>query len=117
MEKAYVTMKNSGAGNIAVGIIILVVGITAGVLSIVSGANLLKHKKRLRFNREETVQGGGSRPVPFSKCQGNYFGYKKSECYQGIWKSPVFIICRIFDLFSVCCRVVRQNRDRRGLPV
>ena len=34
MEKAYVTMKNSGAGNIAVGIIILVVGITAGVLSL-----------------------------------------------------------------------------------
>ena len=49
MEKAYVTMKNSGAGNIAVGILILVVGITAGVLSIVSGANLLKHKKEITF--------------------------------------------------------------------
>ena len=49
MEKAYVTMKNSGAGNIAVGIIILVVGITAGVLSIVSGANLMKHKKGIKF--------------------------------------------------------------------
>ena len=49
MEKAYVTMKNSGAGNIAVGIIILVVGITAGVLSIVSGASLLKHKKEIMF--------------------------------------------------------------------
>ena len=42
MEKAYMTMKNSGAGNIAV-------GITAGVLSIVSGANLLKHKKEITF--------------------------------------------------------------------
>lgn len=49
MEKAYMTMKNSGAGNIAVGIIILVVGITAGVLSIVSGASLLKHKKEIMF--------------------------------------------------------------------
>ena len=49
MEKAYMTMKNSGAGNIAVGIIILVVGITAGVLSIVSGASLLKHKKEITF--------------------------------------------------------------------
>ena len=49
MEKAYMTMKNSGAGNIAVGIIILAVGITAGVLSIVSGAILLKHKKEITF--------------------------------------------------------------------
>ena len=49
MEKAYMTMKNSGAGNIVVGIIILVVGITAGVLSIVSGASLLKHKKEIMF--------------------------------------------------------------------
>ena len=49
MEKAYTIMKNSGAGNIAVGIIILVVGITAGVLSIVSGAKLLKHKKEITF--------------------------------------------------------------------
>ncbi len=49
MEKAYTAMKSSGAGNIAVGIIILVVGITAGVLSIVSGANLLKHKKEITF--------------------------------------------------------------------
>ncbi|HJA12427.1 MAG TPA: hypothetical protein H9799_05680 [Candidatus Mediterraneibacter merdipullorum] len=49
MEKAYLTMKNSGAGNIAVGIIILVVGITAGVLSIVSGAHLLKNKREITF--------------------------------------------------------------------
>lgn len=49
MEKAYMTMKKSGAGNIAVGIIILVVGITAGVLSIVSGASLLKHKREITF--------------------------------------------------------------------
>ena len=49
MEKAYRTMKNSGAGSIVVGIIILVVGITAGVLSIVSGANLLKYKREITF--------------------------------------------------------------------
>ena len=49
MEKAYVTMKNSGAGNIAVGIIVLVVGITVGVLSIVSGASLLKNKSKITF--------------------------------------------------------------------
>ena len=49
MEKAYLTMKNSGAGNIAVGIIILVVGITAGVLSIVSCEHLLKNKRGITF--------------------------------------------------------------------
>ena len=49
MEKAYLTMKNSGAGSIAIGIIVLVVGITVGVLSIVSGASLLKHKRDITF--------------------------------------------------------------------
>ena len=49
MEKAYLTMKNSGAGSIAIGIIVLVVGITVGVLSIVSGARLLKHKREIKF--------------------------------------------------------------------
>ena len=49
MEKAYLTMKNSGAGSIAIGIIVLVVGITVGVLSSVSGASLLKPKRELTF--------------------------------------------------------------------
>ena len=49
MEKAYLTMKNSGAGSIALGIIVLVVGITVGVLSIMSGASLLKHKREITF--------------------------------------------------------------------
>lgn len=49
MEKAYLTMKNSGACGIALGVIILVVGVTAGILSIVSGANLLKHKREITF--------------------------------------------------------------------
>ncbi len=49
MEKAYRTMKNSGTGSIILGIIILVIGITAGVISIVNGANLLRHKKEITF--------------------------------------------------------------------
>ena len=49
MEKAYRTMKNSGAGSIAVGIIVLVVGITVGVISIINGASLLRHKKESIF--------------------------------------------------------------------
>lgn len=49
MEKAYLAMKNSGAGSIAIGIILIIVGVTAGVLSIVSGANLLRHKREITF--------------------------------------------------------------------
>lgn len=49
MEKAYLTMKNSGAFSIVIGVIVLVVGVAAGVLSIVSGANLLKHKREITF--------------------------------------------------------------------
>lgn len=49
MEKAYRTMRNAGAGCIAVGIIILVTGIAAGVISIVNGASLLKNKNEITF--------------------------------------------------------------------
>ena len=49
MEKAYRAMKNSGAGSIAVGIIVLVVGVTAGVFSLLNGAGLLRHKKEIIF--------------------------------------------------------------------
>ena len=49
MEKAYLSMKHSGVGSIVLGIIVMVVGITAGVLSIVSGANLLKNKHVITF--------------------------------------------------------------------
>nr|WP_178633708.1 hypothetical protein [uncultured Mediterraneibacter sp.] len=49
MEKAYRTMRNSGAGSIAVGIIVLVVGIATGIVSIVNGASLLKNKNDITF--------------------------------------------------------------------
>ena len=48
-EKAYKTMTNTGAGSLVLGIIILVVGVTAGILSIVNGAVLLKNKKSITF--------------------------------------------------------------------
>ena len=47
MEKAYLTMKNSGASSITLGIIVLVVA--TGILAIVNGAKLLKHKKEITF--------------------------------------------------------------------
>ena len=44
-EKVYKTMTRCGAGSIAVGIIVLVTGITTGILMLVSGARLLKESQ------------------------------------------------------------------------
>ena len=48
-EKAYKAMGLVGAARIAVGIVVTVVGIAAGVISIISGAHLLKEKKGILF--------------------------------------------------------------------
>ena len=42
-------MGITGAASIAIGIVIIVIGVVAGTLSIVSGAKLLKNKKGLIF--------------------------------------------------------------------
>ena len=49
MEKIYLTMKHTGAGNLILGILSICFGVAAGTLLIISGANLLKRKKHLRF--------------------------------------------------------------------
>lgn len=46
-EKVYKALGGVGAANITVGIIVLVTGITSGVLMIVQGARLLKCKKNV----------------------------------------------------------------------
>lgn len=48
-EKIYKTMTRCGAANVAMGIVVLVSGITAGVLMIVSGTKLLKRKTEITF--------------------------------------------------------------------
>ncbi len=48
-EKIYKTMTRCGAGNVALGIVILVSGISAGVLMIISGTKLLKRKTEITF--------------------------------------------------------------------
>ena len=53
-EKAYKAMTLAGSANIAIGIVIAVVGITAGVISIVSGARLMKEAKGLIFEKVST---------------------------------------------------------------
>lgn len=49
MEKAYKTMKGAGAGNIALGVIMIVAGVATGILAIINGARLLKNKNGLIF--------------------------------------------------------------------
>lgn len=49
MERAYKTMTSSGAMNIAFGIVVLIIGITAGIISIVNGARLMMHRNELTF--------------------------------------------------------------------
>lgn len=49
MERVYKIMGNTGAANIAIGIVIIVIGVAAGIISIVCGAKLVKGKKGLIF--------------------------------------------------------------------
>lgn len=51
-EKAYKAMGLAGAAGIAVGIVVTVIGIAAGVISIISGARLLKEKKWLTHDHK-----------------------------------------------------------------
>ncbi len=49
MEKVYKTMSVSGACDIALGVIVLVTGITVGIIAIVNGSMLLKRKADITF--------------------------------------------------------------------
>ena len=48
-EKTYKLMVNSGALNLAFGILSIVCGTVAGVLLIISGAKLLSGRKKILF--------------------------------------------------------------------
>ncbi len=48
MERTYKTMTVAGAGNIAIGVVVLVCGIVCGILTI-SGARMLKRKSDIIF--------------------------------------------------------------------
>ena len=49
MERISQTMTTTGAGSVALGIVVLVTGIATGVVAIVNGARLLKDRKRIIF--------------------------------------------------------------------
>ena len=48
MERIYKTMRNIAA-NIAIGIVLISVGVISGIVSIVTGAVLLKRKSEITF--------------------------------------------------------------------
>lgn len=48
-EKVYKSMKHAGGANIALGVLMIVAGVTMGVLAIVNGAKLLKDKAEIMF--------------------------------------------------------------------
>ncbi|MBU3874600.1 hypothetical protein HGO97_002085 [Faecalicatena sp. AGMB00832] len=49
MEKAYKTMSGAGAANIVLGIIMIVTGVAAGIITVINGARLLKNKHEITF--------------------------------------------------------------------
>ncbi len=48
-EKIYKTMGRTGAWNIVLGIILIVVGLTSGILLLISGGRLLVSKSKIIF--------------------------------------------------------------------
>ncbi|MDO4523633.1 MAG: hypothetical protein Q4B57_10910 [Eubacteriales bacterium] len=46
-EKMYHSISRIGAGNIALGVLVLVTGVVTGVLAIVNGARLLASRKNI----------------------------------------------------------------------
>ena len=49
MENVYKTMRNIGAANIVMGIIIIVIGLVVGIITIVHGGKLLARKDDIVF--------------------------------------------------------------------
>ncbi|EET59888.1 hypothetical protein BRYFOR_08011 [Marvinbryantia formatexigens DSM 14469] len=46
-EKIYRTLSATGAGDIVIGILVIVVGLAAGILAVVNGARLLASRKHV----------------------------------------------------------------------
>ena len=48
-ERIYKTMKSAGAFDLSMGILVLCLGMTAGIMMIVNGAKLLARKSDITF--------------------------------------------------------------------
>ena len=49
MERVYKTMKRAGVCSLILGIVILITGITTGILMIINGSRLIYQKKNILF--------------------------------------------------------------------
>ena len=49
MEKAYKTMTSSGVSNIVLGVVMIVSGLAAGIITLIHGARLLKNRNHITF--------------------------------------------------------------------
>lgn len=49
MERVHKVMKSSGAWNIAIGVLLIVVGVGFGIISIINGGRLIRAKKEVLF--------------------------------------------------------------------
>ena len=49
MEKIYLTMKRTGAGNIVLGILSICIGLASGIMLIITGAKSVKEKEAFKF--------------------------------------------------------------------
>ena len=105
-EKIYKTMSRCGAGSIALGIIVLVTGVTSGVLMLISGARLLKRKTEITFQSEKIEAGGGeslpSLCMSLMKC-GQKIEYRDEKENQNIRKDIICTVHSFVDLFFVFC--------------
>lgn len=48
-ERAYQTMSKAGAWNIVFGVVLIVAGLSIGVLQIINGGKLLSDRKEITF--------------------------------------------------------------------
>ena len=82
-EKAYKTMRWVGHANITIGVVVMVLGIAAGIISIVGGSRLLKNKNELTFQIQK----------------GRFFERKEKNTISYIRENPICFIYYICILF------------------
>ena len=72
-EKAYKAMGLAGAAGIAVGIVVTVIGIAAGVISIISGSPFTERKERKSYSNTEETQEGVERWIQEKENESGYW--------------------------------------------
>ena len=101
MERIYKTMTTTGAGSVALGIVVLVTGIATGVVAKFYMGEWREADCIIRFfpkNNKVRVQY-------FEKKKGN-----KNPCFR---KSFIYIVCFISDIFFAFLRLVWKDWYRR----